>query len=184
MTSSNSVIAALYEPRRRFLTEDSKFMRDDEFERLYAAEAAGLFSFLAYRTGDRALAEDLLADAFERALRARRRFDRRRASEKTWLYAIALNVLRDHARRAGAEARAYERAGAPGAGADPLAAIEHRDELGRALAALSGEEREAIALRFGADMTVPEIAKVLGEPLTTVEGRVYRALRKLRDELG
>ena len=46
-------------------------MRDDEFERLYAAEAAGLFSFLAYRTGDRALAEDLLADAFERALRAR-----------------------------------------------------------------------------------------------------------------
>ena len=33
-------------------------MRDDEFERLYAAEAAGLFSVLAYRTGDRALAED------------------------------------------------------------------------------------------------------------------------------
>ena len=56
-------------------------MRDDEFERLYAAEAAGLFSFLAYRTGDRALAEDLLADAFERALRARRRFDRRRGSQ-------------------------------------------------------------------------------------------------------
>jgi RNA polymerase sigma-70 factor (ECF subfamily) len=54
----------------------------------------------------------------------------------------------------------------------------------RALAALSGEEHDAIALRFGADMTVPEMARVLGEPLTTVEGRVYRALRKLRDELG
>jgi RNA polymerase sigma-70 factor, ECF subfamily len=54
----------------------------------------------------------------------------------------------------------------------------------RALGALSAEEREAISLRFGADLTVPEIAKVLGEPLTTVEGRVYRALRKLRDELG
>jgi len=159
-------------------------MRDDEFERLYAAEAAGLFSFLAYRTGDRALAEDLLAEAFERALRARGRFDRRRASEKTWLYAIALNCLRDHARRTGAEARALERAGTPGEGADPLAGIEARDELGRALAVLTGEEREAIALRFGADMTVPEIAKVLGEPLTTVEGRVYRALRKLRAELG
>ena len=158
-------------------------MRDDEFERLYAAEAAGLFSFLAYRTGDRALAEDLLAEAFERALRARGRFDRRRASEKTWLYAIALNCLRDHARRTGAEARALERAGTPGEGADPLAGIEARDELGRALAVLTGEEREAIALRFGADMTVPEIAKVLGEPLTTVEGRVYRALRKLKDSL-
>jgi DNA-directed RNA polymerase specialized sigma24 family protein len=55
-------------------------MNDDDFERLYADEAAGLFSFLAYRTGDRALAEDLLADAFERALRARRRFDLRRGS--------------------------------------------------------------------------------------------------------
>src|SRR6478736_4381522 len=81
-------------------------MRDEDFERLYAAEAAGLFSFLAYRTGDRALAEDLLGDAFERALRARRRFDRRRGSEKTWLYAIALNVLRDHARRDAVRARA------------------------------------------------------------------------------
>jgi RNA polymerase sigma factor (sigma-70 family) len=159
-------------------------MRDDEFESLYAAEAAGLFSFLAYRTGDRALAEDLLADAFERALRARRRFDRRRGSQKTWLYAIALNVLRDHARRASAEARAFERAGATEASGSDLAQVEHRDEVQRALTALSAEEREAIALRFGADLTVPEIAKVLKEPLTTVEGRVYRALRKLRTELG
>ena len=48
---------------------------------------------------------------------------------------------------------------------------------------LSPEEREAIALRFGAELTVPEMAEALGEPLTTVEGRVYRALRKLRAEL-
>jgi RNA polymerase sigma-70 factor, ECF subfamily len=52
-----------------------------------------------------------------------------------------------------------------------------------ALETLSPEEREAVALRFGADMTVPEMAKVLREPLTTVEGRVYRALRKLRTQL-
>src|SRR3954466_4345760 len=139
-------------------------MRDDEFERLYSAEAAGLFSFLAYRTGDRALAEDLLADAFERALRARGRSARRKASQKTWLYAIALNCLRDHARRASAEARALERAGDPGTepATDPLAPRAPRDELGRALATLSAEEREVVALRFGADLTVPEIAKVLG----------------------
>jgi RNA polymerase sigma-70 factor (ECF subfamily) len=160
-------------------------MRDQDFERLYDAEAAGLFSFLAYRTGDRALAEDLLADAFERALRSRARFDRRRGSEKTWLYTIALNLLRDHARRTAAEVRAMERAGAPGDAADDpgLAGIEHRDEIGRALATLAPEEREAITLRFGAELTVPEIAQVLGEPLTTVEGRVYRALRKLRTRL-
>jgi RNA polymerase sigma factor (sigma-70 family) len=158
-------------------------LRDDQFERLYAAEAQGLFAFLAYRTGDRALAEDLLADAFERALRSRVRYDRRRGSEKTWLYSIALNLLRDHARRAAAEGRALERVDAP-APRDPLAGVEARDELGRALSVLSAEEREAISLRFGAELTVPEMATVLGEPLTTVEGRVYRALRKLREALG
>jgi RNA polymerase sigma-70 factor (ECF subfamily) len=160
-------------------------MRDEEFERLYAAEAQGLFGFLAYRTGNRALAEDLLADAFERAFRARGRFDRRRGSQKTWLYAIALNVLRDHVRRAAAEARAIERTGVPeGAGPDrDVESLGERDELARALATLSDDERQAIALRFGGDLTVPEIAELLGERLTTVEGRVYRALRKLRDEL-
>jgi RNA polymerase sigma factor (sigma-70 family) len=161
-------------------------MRDDEFERLYDAEAQGLFAFLAYRTGDRALAEDLLADAFERALRARRRFDVRRGSQKTWLYSIALNVLRDHLRRAAAEGRALERAGGvPEAAGDArLESLGEREALSAALATLAPEEREAIALRFGAELTVPEIAKLLGEPLTTVEGRVYRALRKLRERLG
>jgi RNA polymerase sigma-70 factor (ECF subfamily) len=158
-------------------------LKDDEFERLYAAEAQGLFAFLAYRTGDRSLAEDLLADAFERALRSRVKYDRRRGSEKTWLYAIALNLLRDHARRAAAEGRALERVGVAGESFDALGGVEARDEIGRALGALSGEEREAISLRFGAELTVPEIAHVLGEPLTTVEGRVYRALRKLREAL-
>ena len=159
-------------------------MRDDDFERLYAAEAQGLFGFLAYRTGDRALAEDLLADTFERALRSRRRFDRRKGSAKTWLYAIALNLLRDQARRAAAEGRALERVGPrPSETPEPAGAIEDRDVVQRALAALSAEEREAIALRFGAELTLPEMAEVLGEPRTTVEGRVYRALRKLRDRL-
>ena len=65
-----------------------------------SASFVGLLGFLIYRSGDRALAEDLLADTFERVLTARRPFDRRRASEKTWLYTIALNLLRDHARRA------------------------------------------------------------------------------------
>src|ERR671920_2243368 len=84
-------------------------MRDDDFERLYAEHAQALFGFLAYRTGDRALAEDLLADTFEKALRSRRRFDARRGSEKTWLYAIAMNALRDHLRRRAAAERATER---------------------------------------------------------------------------
>jgi RNA polymerase sigma-70 factor (ECF subfamily) len=161
-------------------------LRDEAFERLYAEHAQALYGFLSYRTGDRVLAEDLLADTFERALRARGRFDRRKASEKTWLYAIALNLLRDQVRRRGSESKALERVavGVSGASGGGIEQIADRDLVGRSLGALSEEEREAIALRFGADLTVPEIAKLIAEPLSTVEGRVYRALRKLRETIG
>jgi RNA polymerase sigma-70 factor (ECF subfamily) len=160
-------------------------MRDETFERLYAEHAEALSGFLIYRTGDRVLAEDLLADTFERALRARRRFDPRKASEKTWLYTIALNCLRDHARRRTTEGRALERiaSGASPRSSGAIEAVSDRDLISRNLAILSDKEREAIALRFGADLTVPEIAKLTGERLTTVEGRVYGALRKLREAM-
>jgi RNA polymerase sigma factor (sigma-70 family) len=160
-------------------------MRQDEFERLYEEHAQGLLGFLAYRTGDRALAEDLLADTFERVLRARRRFDPRKGSRKTWIYSIALNLLRDQIRRKEAEGRAVERVPEPApSAAGSIQQVAERDELARALAELSEEEREAIALRYGGDLTVPEIARLTGEKLTTVEGRVYRGLRKLRELLG
>ena len=86
-------------------------------------------------------------------------------------------------RRVAAEGRAYAQGRRRRRGRDPFADVEVRDELLRALAGLAAEEREAISLRFGADLTVPEMATVLGVPLTTVEGRVYRALRKLREAL-
>ena len=131
------------------------------------------------------LAEDLLADTFESVLRARRRFDPRRGGEKTWLYAIALNCLRDHARRRSAETRALERTGAP-ADDRPASTVDvvDRDLVRQGLAALSEDERLVVALRFGADLAMPEIARLIGAPLTTVEGRVYRALGKLRTALG
>ena len=160
-------------------------MRDADFERLYEGHAQPLFGFLVYRTGNRALAEDVMAETFEKAYRSRGSFDSRRGNQKTWLYTIALNALRDHARRHAAEARAYERAtvAVPGGDFGGFDAIDDRDRLGRALQSLSSEEREAVALRFGAELTVPEIAKLSGEKLSTAEGRVYRALRKLRERL-
>jgi RNA polymerase sigma-70 factor (ECF subfamily) len=161
-------------------------MRPETFDRLFEEHAERLFSFLAYRTGDRALAEDLLSETFERVLRSRQRFDPRLGSERRWLYTIALNLLRDHARRQVHEQRALQHVGAgvtqpeldPG-----LSVVEHRDELHRALAKLNEDEREAIALRFGGDLKLRDVARVLGEGESAVEGRIYRALRKLREEL-
>jgi RNA polymerase sigma-70 factor (ECF subfamily) len=161
-------------------------MRHADFERLYAEHAEPLLAFLIYRVGERATAEDILADTFERVLTARRGFDRRKASEKTWLYTIALNLVRDRARRDDVHRRAMDRvyAGTPTPEREtPFSSVDDRDALQRALSMLSSEEHDTVALRFGADLTVPEIARLTGEKLTTVEGRLYRALRKLRETL-
>jgi RNA polymerase sigma-70 factor (ECF subfamily) len=145
-------------------------MNTEQFERLYEEHAQRLFGFLAYRTGDAALAEDLVADTFERVLTARRPFDRRKASEKTWIYAIALNRLRDSARREAAESRALTLAPPP-------------STIMAALATLNEEEREALSLRYGADLSLKDIAKIIGTPRSTVEGRIYKGLKRLRAEL-
>jgi RNA polymerase sigma-70 factor (ECF subfamily) len=160
-------------------------MRTEEFEQLYEEHAAGLYGFLAYRTGDSSLAEDLVADTFERVLTARRPFDRRKASRKTWLYSIALNRLRDVARREEIEIRALA-ASSNGNGTNGHEAIEQvatRQVIMAALATLEETEREVIALRYGADLRLEEIAKVIGKRRSTVEGRLYRGLRRLRSEL-
>jgi RNA polymerase sigma-70 factor (ECF subfamily) len=165
-------------------------MREKDLDRLFVEHAEPLLKFLIYRTGDRALAEDLVADTFERALRKRSLFDRVKGTEKAWLYTIATNLLRDGARKREVEERAYAAAFVPeavavgGTGDGGVHRFEARQTVMEALDTLSPEEREAVALRFGADLTVPEMAKVLDQPLTTVEGRVYRALRKLRSQLG
>jgi RNA polymerase sigma-70 factor (ECF subfamily) len=158
----------------------------ERFERLYREHAGGLYGYLCWLCGDASVAEDLLADVFERALRARRRYDPRRGSETTWLYAIAVNRARDHRRRSSAERRAVARLGTEArdaAHAGGEEAFAARDELARAIATLSDEEREVIALRFGADLKVANVAAALGESKTTVEGRLYRGLHKLRAEL-
>jgi RNA polymerase sigma-70 factor (ECF subfamily) len=152
----------------------------EAFDRLYSEHAAGLLGFLTYQTGDRSLAEDIVADTFERVLTSRSGW-RGRSGEKTWLYAIAMNRLRDLARRRGAESRALERASAFTDWADELGAVGDRDLLQRAMLTLSDEERAVVALRFGADLSLGEIAELLGERQSTVEGRLYRGLRRLRD---
>jgi RNA polymerase sigma-70 factor (ECF subfamily) len=160
-------------------------MKNDQFEQLYEDHAEGLLGFLVYRTGDRALAEEILADTFERVLRSRSRFNPRRSSAKTWIYSIALNRLRDLARRREAEQRALDRSGAgePGATADETERIEERSTVAAALSRLDETEREAVSLRYGADLSVAEVAATLGVKVSTAEGRIYRGLRNLRDLL-
>ncbi len=159
-------------------------MKIDQFEQLYEEHAEALLAFLVYRTGDRGMAEEVLADTFERVLRSRGRFDPRRGSVKTWVYSIALNRLRDLIRKGEAEQRALERGG-PG-GRHELSdteRVEDRSTLEAALGRLDEAEREAVSLRYGSDLSIGEVAKVLGVKVSTAEGRIYRGLRNLRELL-
>lgn len=160
-------------------------MAAPDLERLFAEHAQPLFGFLAYRVGDPTVAEDLLGETFERAVRSRKRFDASKGSEKTWLYAIALNCLRDHLRRATAERGALERSRGTALQSqdEPFEHYQYRDELFRGLDTLDAGEREVLALRFGADLRLQDIASATGLPQTTVRGRLYGGMRKLREAL-
>lgn len=159
-----------------------------EFSRVYEEHLAGVYGFFVYRLQSREDAEDLTQLTFERALKAWRRYDERKASVNTWLMAIARNLLVDH----------YRERGAKGtvpldevlAGQEPKSLVEHPEydlglspELANALQLLGQREREVIALRYGSDLEGPEIAKLLGLSLANVHQISSRALRKLREEL-
>jgi RNA polymerase sigma-70 factor (ECF subfamily) len=138
---------------------------------------------LAYRLRDRDVAEDLTQTTFERALRAWSRFDRRRASESTWLLAIARNLLIDHHRRDHSDRvdPIDERVlpTVPG----PEERLTTSRDLSEALGQLAERDREVLALRFGGDMTGPEIAGLMDLSLANVQQIISRSLRRMRATL-
>lgn len=159
-----------------------------EFEQLYNEHVWDVYGFLAYRMRERADAEDLTQQVFERALRAWDSFDSQRGSERAWLLTIARNALIDHQRRR--RFRREDPVGDDGLADDdqPLSSEPGPDlgispELAHALATLRTREREVIALRFGGDLTGPEIAAMLDLSLANVQQLLSRSLRKLREYL-
>ena len=151
-----------------------------DFARVYAEHVWRVYGFLAYRVRDRELAEDLTQITFERALRAWSRFDPRRASEGTWLLAIARNLLVDHHRRdRSTQHQPIDEQLLPTV-EGPEERFSASPELVDALAQLTEREREVLALRFGGDLTGPEIATMLDLSLANVQQILSRSLRKLR----
>lgn len=154
-----------------------------DFARVYEEHVWRVYGFLAYRLRDRDAVEDLTQMTFERALRAWSRFDPARAAESTWLLTIARNLLIDHHRRdrSALVDPLDERAEPTVPG--PEARFAAHPELIAALSQLSERDREVLALRFGGDLTGPEIAKLLDLSLANVQQIVSRSLRRLRGVL-
>ena len=144
-----------------------------------------VYRYLLYLTKDGALAEDLTADTFERALKAWPRFDPRRGSARTWLCQLARTSALDHFR---AERRRHRRedrfARETETHTEPPAVEGFSPELEGALTRLSPAEREVIALRVVLDLDVAATARVLGIRETACTTRLSRALDHLRREMG
>jgi RNA polymerase sigma-70 factor, ECF subfamily len=160
----------------------------EAFVAFYEENVWHVYGFFGYRLGSREDAEDLTQITFERALKAWNRFDERRASESTWLMAIARNLLVDHYRRGGSDRAVpidLDEAGEHAAAIEPHQekTLGISPELEGALSCLDHRQRELVALRFGADLTGPEIAELTGLSLANVQQILSRSLRRLRAEL-
>jgi len=159
---------------------------------LYDRHARTVYALAQAVVGERADAEEVVADAFGQAWRSAAEYDPLRGSVGGWLTTIARARALDLVRRRGRRGRAYQRAAqaADGGLAAPVAMPEppdrgvERAEAGalvrRALAALPDAQRRVIELAYFGGLSQSEIAAELAEPLGTVKTRMRAALEKLR----
>lgn len=161
--------------------------RHDAFDaaRAFDLHGSALLGFAVNVLRDRALAEDCLQETFLRAWRSRERFDPARASERTWLFAIARNVIADALRARGrttgrtVQADEAELEAAPAPESDPL----ERLRVAEGLARLSEAHREVIVVVHLRGHSYQELADATGTPVATLRSRAYHALRALRGHL-
>ena len=159
-------------------------MAETSFAQVAEEHLDAVYAFLLYLTGDRAVAEDLTSETFERALGRWRRFDPRRGTAKTWLCQIARSAALDHFRSESRRRRREENYAAQDVPTGDAAFGEGLSpELESALHSLSPGEREVIALRVICDLDGDTAARVLGISRTACSTRLSRALRKLEEKV-
>jgi RNA polymerase sigma factor (sigma-70 family) len=162
------------------------------FEQLYRSSRDDVFAYLAGLLRDTSAAEEVTAQAFERAWRRRRQLDPARGSARAWLFGIARNAALDELRRRSRTAELREREPAatatstpspqPGGG-DPAEMAINRTTLREALETLGGRERELVALRYFAGLSNAEIAAVTGTSESNAGTRLHRVIQKMRRSL-
>lgn len=159
---------------------------DAALDRLMTRWQVPLRSFLYRRLLSEQDALDLAQETFVRIYRHRDRF-RTGARFSTWMFQIALNLARDHARRhARRPTDALAHAPEPAADGDPSASAEEAEAAAAvrdAIAALPPELREAVLLFEYEDKSQAEIAEIVRASPKAVESRLHRARGLLRKRL-
>ena len=152
------------------------------FEHLYRNTFPRVYAYVASMLRDRAAAEDVTAQAFERAYRKRSAFSARRGSPEAWVFGIARNAALDELRKRKRRATLESEPGdvwSPGPDEQAEQAFR-REEVRAALATLDARDRDLVALKFNGGLGNAEIARVLGLSETNVGSRLHRAVEKLR----
>jgi RNA polymerase sigma factor (sigma-70 family) len=167
---------------------------DGSFEALVVAYERLVFGLTLRVVGNRADAEEVAQDTFERAYHALAGYPAERVAAmalRPWLATIARNLARNRLRRPPPARPLEDGDGQPLAVAAPAAAepaqvAERRSDrelLAELLAGLPRGQREAVVLRHVEGLAYAEVAEVLGRPVGTVKTHAHRGVRQLRVEL-
>jgi RNA polymerase sigma-70 factor, ECF subfamily len=149
------------------------------FDEFYAAHFDDLTRTLTVALSDRDLAEEATQEALTRALR-RWRHVRGLDRPAAWLYVVAMNHVRDGWRRERREP-SWD-ADLNGASPDPSGGVTTAVSVRDAIATLPARQREAVVLRYLADLSLADVADAMGCAVGTVKATLHQALRSLRVE--
>jgi RNA polymerase sigma-70 factor, ECF subfamily len=162
------------------------------FDLLYSRHKAPLYRYLLRQSRDRAIADDLFQDVWDRVIRARKKYQAR-AKFATFLYRIAHNCVvdqyRSRARRRDDQSEPVEDSGdsliAPDAERpdSQLADEQFRVAFQRALDTLPDEQRAVFLLYEESGLGLDEIGEITGVGMETAKSRLRYAVNKLRKAL-
>ena len=155
----------------------------EALDALFRDCAGDVHAYALSLLGDRAGAEDVTALAFERLFRARARLDDARGTPRALLFTIARNAALDELRRRRRRdtGELEESGGADLHAGEAFEAVERRELVRGALAALPPREREIVLLKFHGQLSNAELARAMGISESNAGTRLHRALTRLRE---
>lgn len=155
---------------------------------LYLTYFPRVYRYILARTGNSHDAEDLAEEVFMRVLEAIERFQWREAPFSAWLFRIAHNAVISQRRKESARGKSGQLTDTlPVDSAGPEELVENRlalNEVMQAAQKLPEAQRQVIALRFGAGLSVAETAQAMGKGEGNVKVIQHKAITKLREMMG
>lgn len=172
---------------QRIRREDSGY--DTDFTKAYELYYTKVFAFVYSRVGNVELTKDLTAEVFERAY-LKGHSVREAGAYATWLFMIAKNVIIGHYRKQGREVARLERvkeslwlAERP---VQPEEAAVRSDLVGQVMVqvkTMPPRDQELLSLKFEAELTNAQIARVMRMSEVNVRVSIFRALSRLRERM-